>query len=67
MQAGVAAVIVDIVFSMAGTFIKSKKILSLLLMGGAFIAVAFFKVNVILILAIGALAGLLLKKENSAK
>lgn len=67
MQAGVAAVIVDIVFSMAGTFIKSKKFLSLLLMGGAFIAVAFFKVNVILILAIGALAGLLLKKENSAK
>ncbi len=67
MQAGVAAIIVDIVISMAGTFIKSKKIISLLLMAGAFIAVAFFKVNVILVLAVGALAGLLLLKKETEK
>lgn len=65
MQAGVAAVIVDIVLSMAGAFIQNKKIISLLLMAGAFIAAAVFKVNVVFILFVGALAGLLQKKEHT--
>ncbi len=64
MQAGVAAVIVDVVISMAGTLIKNKRIIPLLLTLGAFIAVAVFNVNVIFVIAVGALAGLLLFKKE---
>lgn len=50
MQAGVAAVIADVVFQLGGTVAKGRDILSVFLMFAAFIAVFFFKINVLYIL-----------------
>ena len=49
MQAGVAAVICDVVLTMGASVLKSRRLLYLLTLGGAFIAVYFFKVNVCLL------------------
>lgn len=59
MQAGVAAVIMDVVISMGTTIIKGKKILSIIMMTGAFIAAFFFNVNVIFIIIICGILGAL--------
>ncbi len=59
MQAGVAAVICNVVIDMGGTVLKSKSVLSALLMFGVFIAVYFFKVNIILVILCCGLIGLL--------
>lgn len=50
MQAGVAAVILDVVWGLAEKVAGSKSVLRILLMIAAFIAAYFFKVNVILII-----------------
>ncbi len=50
MQAGVAAVILDVVWGLAGKVIAGKSALRILMMIAAFIAAYFLKVNVILIL-----------------
>ncbi len=50
MQAGVAAVILDVVWGLAEKVIGSKSMLRIGLMIAAFIAAYFFKVNVILII-----------------
>lgn len=60
MKAGVAAVILDVVFTMAFRVLKQRSIVHTLLMAGAFIAAFFFKVNVMYIILSAALAGLLL-------
>ncbi|HKL99605.1 MAG TPA: chromate transporter [Mobilitalea sp.] len=52
MQAGVAAVIMDVVISMSGKIIKGKQIVSILMMLGAFTATFVFDVNVIYIIII---------------
>lgn len=57
MQAGVAAVIANVVIDMGGDVIKSRKIISVLTMIIAFIAVFVFKVNVIYIILICAVIG----------
>lgn len=58
MQSGVAAVIADVVISMGGDVIKGKKVLPIVIMGGAFIATYFFKVNVMyVVLVCGAIGG----------
>lgn len=57
MQAGVAAVICDVVFSLGGNVTRQKKILPVLVMVGAFIATYFFKVNIILIILVCGLLG----------
>lgn len=58
MQAGVAAVIFDVVISMGKSIVKDKKILPILLMLCAFIATYFFKVNVMfIILVCGTIGG----------
>lgn len=49
MQAGVAAVIVDVVINMAQDVIKVKNILPIVLMVGSFVAAFIFNVNVIYI------------------
>lgn len=70
MQAGVCAVIIDVVIGMASTVIKSKKLFSILIMTGAFIAAAVFHVNVIYIILTCALLGLidiLRSKQKEAK
>ena len=50
MQAGVAAVILDVVWGLAEKVVGSKSVLRILLMIAAFIAAYFFKVNMILII-----------------
>lgn len=57
MQAGVAAVIIDVVLSMGIKIVKGKKILSILTMAAAFIAAFFFHINVVLIILICGVIG----------
>ena len=65
MLAGVAAVIADVVITMAGKILKGKKWLPILVLLGAFIATYFFKVNVILIILIcGVLGALQVLREK---
>ena len=52
MQSGVAAVIIDVVLTMAGGIIKEKRIISIIMMVGAFVATFFFNVNVAYIILI---------------
>jgi len=57
MQAGVAAVIVDVVISMGSTVLKGWKAMSVIMMAGAFIAAFLFHVNVALIILICGVIG----------
>ncbi|MDO5734765.1 MAG: chromate transporter [Eubacteriales bacterium] len=59
MQAGVAAVIADVIFTMAYSFYSQRKFDSLLLVVAAFSAVFFFKLPIPLLIPICALIGLL--------
>jgi chromate transporter len=52
MQAGVAAVIVDVIINMASKVIKNKRILPIAVMVLAFIAATFFNINIVIILLI---------------
>ncbi len=60
MQAGVAAVILDVVCSLGGTQLRSKSAVHLMIMGGAFAATFFFKVNVIYIILTAGVVGVVL-------
>ncbi len=57
MQAGVAAVVVDVVIHMAGGLLRKKQIFPLLMMCGAFLASAVFGVNVVMIILVCGAAG----------
>lgn len=57
MQAGVAAVIADVVINLGSRIIKEKKAISAIIMAGAFIATYFFKVNVMYIIIACGLVG----------
>lgn len=67
MQAGVAAVIADVVWDMTAKLLKKKKPALIFIMAAAFSAVFFFKVNVMLIiaaaLAVGAVMAVLSVKQ----
>ncbi len=52
MQAGVAAVIADVVINLGGSVIKQKDIMSVIIMAGAFIATFFLKINVMYIILV---------------
>lgn len=70
MQSGVCAVIIDVVIGMASTVVKAKKLTSILIMIGAFIAAAVLRVNVIYIILACAVLGLIEvagKKGGEAK
>ena len=73
MQAGVAAVILDVVCSLGANVFKMKSAIHLIIMAAAFIATFFFGVNVIYIILAAALVGVVLamvekkKKEAEAK
>lgn len=69
MQAGVAAVIIDVVINMTKLIIKEKNIVSLVMLAGAFIAAYFLKVNVIYIILACAVIGIIMtySKEKSRK
>ena len=57
MQAGVAAVILDVVINMASKIIKNKHVLPICVMALAFIAAALLNVNIVIILLICGLLG----------
>jgi chromate transporter len=59
MQAGVAAVIMDVVFGLGRNVLKERSWSHTVIMAAAFIAVYFFNVNVILIILAAALWGVL--------
>lgn len=67
MQAGVAAVILDVVCSLGLNVIKQRKLVHLFLMAGAFVAAFCFHVNVIYIVIAAALAGVLLELYGRRK
>ncbi len=57
MQAGVVAVIADVVINLGNTVVKEKQAISVIIMIGAFIATYFFKVNVIYIIVLCGVIG----------
>lgn len=59
MLCGVAAVIFDVVIDMTKTILKKKKILPVLVLMGAFIAVRFFSVNILLVILVCGIIGIL--------
>lgn len=59
MQAGVACVICNVVLDMGSTILKSKNVLSILIMAGVFAAVYFLKINILWIILVCACIGLL--------
>lgn len=59
MQAGVAAVVVDVALSLGQKIVQKRDPLHLVMMAGAFIAAFFFKVNVLWIFLAAILIGLL--------
>ena len=69
MQAGVAAVIADVVISMGWDILKKKKILPIFIMFASFLASVVFDINVILIILVCAVIGLLatLHDERNGK
>lgn len=66
MQAGIAAVIVDVVVSLAGGILREKSRLWTAVMAAAFVAVWFFKVNVMAIILLSGLLGLLVARGRAA-
>ncbi|NNJ30835.1 chromate transporter [Lacrimispora defluvii] len=70
MQAGVAAVIADVVINLGSNVIKEKNIVSALVMVCAFAATFFFKVNVMYIILVCGCIGatkILIQVKNSPK
>lgn len=72
MQAGVAAIIMDVVISIGGKIMKGKQIISILIMFGAFAATFLIKVNVIYIILVSGMIGAITviireKKEKEGK
>lgn len=67
MQAGVAAVIVDVVLSLGSGIVKKRDPWQIGLMAAAFIAAAVLKINVILILLGSAVLGILLQIAKRRK
>ena len=61
MQAGVAAVILDVVCGLGSNVIKQKRLIFLVIMALAFLANVVWKVNVIYIILASALMGILLE------
>ncbi len=67
MQAGAAAVILDVVCSMGGGIIKQKRPVYLLIMACAFLAAYVFGINVIYIILAAAAVGILLEVWNKRR
>jgi chromate transporter len=67
MQAGVCAVIIDVVIDMSKTIVRTRKIILISLMIGAFAAVAIFHVNVLYVILAGVLTGVLTALKKPGK
>lgn len=66
MRAGVAAVIFDVVYTLASNVIKTKKVLWILMMLACFIAAFFFHVSSIVIILVCGLVGLFQAERGHA-
>lgn len=64
MQAGVAAVIADVVYTMAKSVIKNKKAIQTIIMLASFVAAYFFDISVMLVLILCATVGLIFGRGN---
>ena len=71
MQAGVAAVILDVVCSLGVKVVKGRSWVDIAILAAAFTATFFFKVNVIYIIVAAALIGVVrilwMKRKEAAK
>lgn len=71
MQAGVAAVIMEVVYTLGRNVLKEKSILAVLIMVGAFVAVRFLGINIIYVIltagVIGVVKTLVFDKKKGAK
>ncbi len=70
MQAGVAAVILDVVCSLSSGYVKNKKVFEIILIALSFVLVFFFKVNVIIIILSAAAFGVIsvfVRKRKAVK
>ncbi|MGI5958588.1 MAG: chromate transporter [Massiliimalia sp.] len=67
MQAGVAAVILDVVTGLGFNVIKTKSLIHLILMGSAFIATFFLNINVIYIILVAGFIGVILAGYHCQK
>lgn len=71
MQAGVAAVILDVVCSLGVKVFKGRSWLDIAILAAAFVATFFFKINVVYIILASALIGigrvLWMKRKEAAK
>ncbi len=69
MEAGVAAVVIDVVFGMTMKIIKEKRQLSVIMMVGAFAATFFFRVNAVFIILISGFIGavVVIRRERIEK
>ena len=74
MLAGVAAVICDVVINMAKSIFLQKRVVSILVLVGSFVAVRFFNVNIMIVILLCGIIGALetwrrekLQKEESGK
>lgn len=67
MLAGVAAVICDVVCTMAGGVLRNRRILPILMLAGAFAAVRFFRINLLVILLVCGLVGAMDRKRRRAE
>lgn len=67
MQAGVAAVILDVVCSLGANVVKMRSAVHMLIMAAAFIATFFFGVNVIYIILAAGMVGIILAISNKRK
>lgn len=57
MRIGVAAVLIDVVITMTKSIVKEKNVMSLIIMAVAFIAVYFFNIHILVVLALSAALG----------
>lgn len=67
MQAGVAAVILDVVFNLGSGVLKTKSVIHILVMIVAFAATFFFGVNVVYIILAAALVGIIVSVYKQYK
>ena len=67
MQAGVAAVILDVVFNLGSGVLKTKSVIYILVMIVAFAATFFFGVNVVYIILAAALVGIIVSAYKQYK
>jgi chromate transporter len=67
MQAGVAAVILDVVCGLGANVLKQRRLIYLLVMAGAFVATFVFSVNVIYIILAAAAIGIALEVWSHRK